>query len=365
MSIKAISWAWQQEAKSSHKFVLMAIADSANDFGEAQLSQSYLAWKTELSERVVRDALRALEAGELMSRLRTVRRDGTRGVDNVVLHLERGSEKAAWKGVSEVRRQLAQRVQRDGLAADQDHGPDVIEVSTEDGAPGQSHRQNLSVVDSKPVDNYVSPSEIHRQNLPVGGDYRQISPNLPADSAGRTPREHLPTTRAHVFYPSSSSVPENGPVDDDDRSMIEDHPQQPNPTSRPSQHRGVNVARLRMEHGAAVGSWPEAVWVAVVDLVLSRARGAVSRPQAFVSRAIENDHGVMLEAAEAVGQLEDVFGATAHPSAEAAAHPAAPATRATTSTRRVSCPVHHTDHLESHECSGCRADRLVRRSEEG
>ena len=96
MSIKAISWAWQQEAKSSHKFVLLAIADSANDFGEAQLSQSYLAWKTELSERVVRDALRALEEAELMSRLRTVRRDGTRGVDNVVLHLERGSEKAAW-----------------------------------------------------------------------------------------------------------------------------------------------------------------------------------------------------------------------------------------------------------------------------
>lgn len=57
MSIKAIAWAWQQQSKSSHKFVLMAIADSANDFGEAQLSQSFLAWKTELSERVVRDAL--------------------------------------------------------------------------------------------------------------------------------------------------------------------------------------------------------------------------------------------------------------------------------------------------------------------
>ena len=367
MSIKAISWAWQQEAKSSHKFVLMAIADSANDFGEAQLSQSYLAWKTELSERVVRDALRALEAAELMSRLRTVRRDGTRGVDNVVLHLERGSEKAAWRGVSEVRRQLAQRVQRDGLAAGQDHGPDVIETGIEDETAGQNYRQNPPVVDSKPVDNYVSTSQVYRQNLPVGGDYRQISPNLPAESAGRPPRGHLPTTRAHVFYPSSSSVPENGPVDDDDRSMttIEDHPQQPTPASRPSQHRGVNVARLRMEHGAAVGSWPEAVWVAVVDLVLSRARGAVSRPQAFVSRAIENDHGVMLEAAEAVGQLQDVFGATAKPGPGQPAQPVVPVGRAAVSTRRVSCPVHHTDHLESHECSGCRADRLAQRSEEG
>lgn len=140
MSIKVISWAWQQEAKSSHKFMLMAIADSANDFGEAQLSQSYLAWKTELSERVVRDALRALEAAELMSRLRTVRRDGTRGVDNVVLHLERGSEKAAWRGVSEVRRQLAQRVQRDGLPAGQDHGPDLTEPTVKSEAPSHSHR---------------------------------------------------------------------------------------------------------------------------------------------------------------------------------------------------------------------------------
>ena len=148
--------------------------------------------------------------------------------------------------------------------------------------------------------------------------------------------------------------------------MTEDHPQQPILARHSSQHRGVNVARLRMEHGAAVGSWPEAVWVAVVDLVLSRARGAVSRPQAFVSRAIENDRGVMLEAAEAVGQLEDVFRATDRTGPAAHAMPSAVRPSVAGSPmRRVSCSVHHTDHLESHECSGCRADRLAQKPQEG
>lgn len=81
MSIKAIAWAWQQEVKPSEKFVLMAIADSADDFGEAKVSQSFLAWKTEFSERFVRKAIGELESAGLMSRVRTSRRDGTRGVD--------------------------------------------------------------------------------------------------------------------------------------------------------------------------------------------------------------------------------------------------------------------------------------------
>ena len=73
----------------------------------------------------------------------------------------------------------------------------------------------------------------------------------------------------------------------------------------------------------------------------------------------------MLEAAEAVGQLEDVFRATAQPGPGQPAQPVASVALAAVSTRRVSCPVHHTDHLESHECGGCRADRLAQRSEEG
>ena len=106
MSIKAISWAWTQQVKSSQKLVLMALADSADDFGEARVSQSFLAWKTEYSERFVRKAITELEEAGLMTRVRTTRRDGTRGVDGLVLHLEKASSKAAWGGLSEVRRQL-------------------------------------------------------------------------------------------------------------------------------------------------------------------------------------------------------------------------------------------------------------------
>ncbi|KAA9394155.1 hypothetical protein FCK90_08540 [Kocuria coralli] len=365
MSIKAIAWAWQQQVdKSSHKFVLMAIADSSNDFGEAQLSQSYLAWKTELSERVVRDALRALEAGELMTRVRTSRRDGTRGVDGVVLHLEREATKQAWKGISEIRRQLNQQLSNDALPAGEDHGPDITTESTEDKTPSQNHRQNLPVVDSKPVDNSVSPSGNHRQILPVGRDYRQISPNLPADSAGSGPRGHLPTTHARVFYPSSSSVGAQPPVDDDE-TTTEDKPLgSVDEAKRPPRiHRGVNLSRLRTECAPVAGQWPVDAWAGAVDLILDRTRTRVARPQAYVTGSIRAEPEVLLDASEKT--TSSLTGPPAVAAPAEGAQPASGHAPRVLPVRRVSCPIHHTEHLHEHECAGCRADRLAQRPEEG
>ena len=94
MSIEAMRWAWTQQVKASHKLVLMAIADGADSFGEARLSQGFLAYQTELSTRSVITALGALEEAGLLQRLRSSRKNGQRGVDQIVLSLERGAGKA-------------------------------------------------------------------------------------------------------------------------------------------------------------------------------------------------------------------------------------------------------------------------------
>ncbi len=187
MSIKAISWAWTQQVKSSQKLVLMALADSADDFGEVRVSQSFLAWKTEYSERFVRKAITELEEAGLMTRVRTTRRDGTRGVDGLVLHLEKASSKAAWGGLSEVRRQLQEQVSRHGLPAGKDFGPDLVAEESVSIAPSQNHRNDVPVDEPSAVDNSGSPSGNHRNVVPIEGSYRNTVPVLPERRSGCEP----------------------------------------------------------------------------------------------------------------------------------------------------------------------------------
>lgn len=74
MSVYATVWAFQQhEISSTEKFVLVCLADYANQDNECFPSQARLAEMTELSERGVRAALAGLEAKGLI--LRTPRRE--------------------------------------------------------------------------------------------------------------------------------------------------------------------------------------------------------------------------------------------------------------------------------------------------
>lgn len=365
MSIEAISWAWKQQVTSTQKLVLLALADGADQWGEAKLSQGFLCWQTELKERAVREALKALETDGLITRLRAVRRDGTRGVDRVLLDLQRASAKGQWAGTNDVQRALDERRRRDGLPAGHDLGPDLVETPA-DVVPSGSHRHEMPVDEPAPVDNSIAPSGNHRQEMPVEGSYRHLVPVPPALDAGSHTPGHLPTTRGRLF-PSSSSAREQEPattIDDDDAMTVIN----PNLTEQaPRIHRGVDLRRLAMECGSAAGVWTVGVWAATVDVILGRASGRVSSPQRFVTAAIQRDPTVVLDGLETA----NAQGTHAGPAESDATLPAPvpvsqyPEPHSRARARAVSCPVHHTDHLEGQECGGCRADRLTCPAEEG
>lgn len=64
MSIKLMAWVWENgPEKQAHRFVLIALADYANDAGECWPAVATIAAKTCLSERGVRQIIRELEAG--------------------------------------------------------------------------------------------------------------------------------------------------------------------------------------------------------------------------------------------------------------------------------------------------------------
>ena len=340
MSIEAMRWAWTQQVKTSHKLVLMAIADGADAFGEARLSQGFLAYQTELSTRSVISALAALEDAGLLQRLRSSRRNGQRGVDQIVLSLEKGSSKAPWKGLGEVRRQLAERVERDGIAPGEDFGPDLV-------------------VEEPGADQGIAPSQSQVKNLQVG-EPRCKSFTWSGENSSPSDPRGLSTTRAPVFYPSSSSVGAEAPVDnDDDEKTTTDGPESGSRVA--SIHRGVNLTRLSAECAPAAGQWPVPVWAAAVDLILDRARSRVARPQRYVTGSITNEPAVMLDAAEAVAGSDAALGQALWAGTSGPAAPAAPQA----APRRVTCPIHLIDHREDLECGGCRADRLTQSSQEG
>jgi hypothetical protein len=69
MSVLAITWAWKQQVRTTIKFVLVALANFANDQGESCFpGQLTLAAMTGMKERAIRSALCDLEKAGLIER---------------------------------------------------------------------------------------------------------------------------------------------------------------------------------------------------------------------------------------------------------------------------------------------------------
>lgn len=66
MSIQAVQWAFSLELPPTSKYVLVAVADHADEMGRCWPSPSHIVAKTGLSERSVRYALRGLKAAKII-----------------------------------------------------------------------------------------------------------------------------------------------------------------------------------------------------------------------------------------------------------------------------------------------------------
>lgn len=86
MSIEAIKWAFDFEAKnSSEKAVLLALANYAGGDGRCYPGQESIAKKASCTDRTVRAVLADLESRGVITRERRVRKDGSRTSDVIVL----------------------------------------------------------------------------------------------------------------------------------------------------------------------------------------------------------------------------------------------------------------------------------------
>ena len=77
MNVRAIRWAWAQNLPSTHKLVLLALADLADAAGQCSPNISSLAVLCNVSTRTIRRALRDLEADSLLTAQTRLRPDGS------------------------------------------------------------------------------------------------------------------------------------------------------------------------------------------------------------------------------------------------------------------------------------------------
>lgn len=153
MSVQAMKWAYSvADLKPGVKFVLVTLANYADEFGVCWPRQDTLAADTGQGERTVREAMTVLEQLELIHRVTRRRADGTRRSDVVVLTGFKGRKK---------------------VARPDDHPAlNLLDVDDRSKSP-TTNRQNLPVEDR----DLFTPD--NRQDLPP--DNRQISPDQPAE----------------------------------------------------------------------------------------------------------------------------------------------------------------------------------------
>jgi len=88
VSYKATNWAWELQLKMPEKFVLVALADMADEQHSCYPGQATLAAMTGASERTVRRALVKLEEDGLISREERRKEGGYRTSDRYVLSVD-------------------------------------------------------------------------------------------------------------------------------------------------------------------------------------------------------------------------------------------------------------------------------------
>lgn len=88
MSIQAVGWVLTQGIETSSKFVLVALANYADENGKCWPSQARLAKDTSMAERTVRKHLKLLEEAGYITRVKRRRKDGFQDSDLFEIHTE-------------------------------------------------------------------------------------------------------------------------------------------------------------------------------------------------------------------------------------------------------------------------------------
>lgn len=371
MSFEGMLWAAKQRGmKPVTNYVLLILAEMANDEGYCDAGQDKVAWRVQMSTRSLREHLKQLEAVGLIHRERRVPSwaDHGRPVDTIALHIGTylpGSMGARYPGQDEIDRQ--KRASRRRLevpfgAEDRNTPPNVPpsqRVPEDSSGTGVGH----NVPPSQPVPEESSGT---RSN-------RKISVGLPEDQRHSTPSALIGTARPDLIQSSPVlSSPEDEPTAD----AVETGPDMTGPDTTPTSTTteqaergpsvaGVPVRLLRWKTRPVLDQVEDQVIEEMIRIVMSR-YDAVRSPLGLMITAVRNDDGQDLieEATARVAAASEAPWGPAWMSPSAVDREWAEMLQQTRdreaaeAARPRPCPTHNVDFVGP-ECPSCRADRLA------
>lgn len=345
MSSKIQKWAWEQQLKSGPKLTLMALADESNDQGMVFLGREKLAAK------IAGIDYHAATPEELDNAARSLRRTMKTLIDeNYVMTGRRQRKWSRGRAIDVIFLNV--------------RGVDGVSLyDSRDDVPGELPNPFLF---NEPVDNStnvlgdnlsgkkVSPSQDLGDNLSGKTSERvftgqnrtsyRTKPHILPDKTGSEESAALIGTRARLTLNNPDNPQSVGPGSTPVKNSADGQTDRKSENSSPRITRGVNHSKLRQDLYQAqldTSAIEDDVLSQIITIVFSRATQPVRSPQRFAFSCISKEFHELVSLAESVIEQENP----------------APAPQ------RLTCPIHHADHLAGRECPGCRADRLAAPSE--
>lgn len=358
MSFRMVNWAYEQDLPPSPKFLLVTLADKADDDGTTAAGVDFLAYETGISTRTVIRHLKQLEAMDLLHKERREYKGfGGRKTNLTILHPWVAGTKPKWHDYKKLQRQAEktkrefgvtdpvenfESVQGDNLALSSNSGADTQhdnlshsvhkvtsvhtqgdkscnfgEVALKERARGFNHQlinhQSVSQSVKSPgsVENFRGstdrPMKIENSKNPQ----TNLSPGARGENSLKSPQVDQGGSETS-FVSESSPVTVLG-----SQRGVQGSVGSELGTAGPSgaggvvaargseaaerSHRGVDLERVKAtlcHAGIPATSVPAATFVCMIDLVLDRATAPVQSPNGYVTTAMKNGWGELLSKAQ-------------------------------------------------------------------
>lgn len=147
MSFRMVNWAYEQDLPPSPKFLLVTIADKADDDGTTAAGVDFLAYETGISTRTVIRHLKQLEEMDLLHKERREYKGfGGRKTNLTILHPWKAGTKPKWHDYKKLQREAEKTKREFGVTSPVENFEsaqgDNLALSSNSGADTQ--RDNLS-----------------------------------------------------------------------------------------------------------------------------------------------------------------------------------------------------------------------------
>ena len=359
MSFRMVNWAYTHDLPPSQKFLLVTLADKADDDGTTSAGVEFLAYETGISARTVIRHLKQLEEMDLLHKERREWKGfGGRKTNLTILHPWVEGSKPTWHDYKKLQQKTEKTKRAFGVTEPVENFEpaqgDNLALSSNSGADAQGDKLSPSVHKVTSVHtqgdkscnfegthvNRNACAQINHQLINHQSVSQSVNSLVPVENSdgltdgwmkienSKNPQQNstrgakgensLKSPQIAQGSPEASFVGESSPVtvlgsQRGVQGSVGSEAGQVGPAgaggvvaARGSGasnrfHRGVDLERVKatLHHaGIPATSVPAATFVCMIDLVLDRATAPVQSPNGYVTAAMKNGWGELLSKAQ-------------------------------------------------------------------